>query len=747
MKKYLFIVLLWPYFALAQQTLKLTIGPEKEALSHAHYVYGTQKGTANEQGIITLKPIEGASLEITHLSSGYQLIGPEELKSALAAGELQLARGTGYQLQPVTVIALRPSKPQQELLPVGYYGAIAHDAGAFLLSNPVVAGIRKSGAYGVDPVLRGFKYDQINIILDDGHTALAACPNRMDPPASQIPMNMTGSVEILKGPHVLRYGNTTGGTIHFRSNPPEFSDHLAPMARVTIGYESNGEIVRSELMAGINSRNIQAQLFGTVSQGGSYTSGKGDEIPAAFYRQSAGARISAKPAGNQLLQINVFNNRARDTDFPSLPMDLRSDNTWMLNLRHELESKEQTFKALRTQVNASMVDHVMDNLTRLINSRTMDARTLAQTSFAGFRSEGEFSFGKGVMFAGIDARSETSSGERTRKMLMGPMAGKEFKDNIWQDAVVNRSGLFAEYRQSFGAYNFVGAMRLEYLSARAGKADDKFSSTYTQLDANQLFPSLSAGASRLLNPNFSVSLWLSRSMRGAGIAERYINFLPIGLDPYEIVGNPSLKPEVNHQADIELQYRNKGLFAVVSIFGTLLNDYISQEKTDMQPRLPSSPGVRQFRNIDRASMTGFEFQLKSKLPASLTAGLQMAYVRGQNLSLEEPLPEIAPLDARIFLHGSYAKGKLTPELSLRTVGKQSRISNNFGETETPGFTLVDLAVSYQIANSFYLKLSGTNLLNENYYEHLSRAMRVTTPPTPLYAPGRSLNVLLNYRLN
>lgn len=747
MKKSLLMIMLWPYLAMAQQSLKLTIGQEREPLSFAHYVYGRHNGVADEHGVVKLLWIAGKDLSINHLSSGHQVFEAEVLRRALEVGELNVARGIGYQLQPVTVMALRANKPQRDLMQIDDASSISHDAGAFLLSNPVVSVIRKSGGYGFDPVLRGFKYDQINIILDDGHSALAACPNRMDPPASQIPMNMMGTVEILKGPHALRYGNTTGGIIRFRSNPPVFSDHLAPIVRATAGYESNGSILRSELMGGINCRNIQLQLFGALSQGEPYKARKGETIPSQFFRQSLGMRLSAKPAMNQLVQLNVVNNYAKDTDFPSLPMDLRQDNTWMINLRHELNLSGKILKSLHSQLSSSAVDHVMDNLTRQLNPRTMDAVTLASTTFAGFRSEAELKLWKGLMMAGIDLRSENVKGERTRKILVGPMTGKVFKDNIWQDAAVNKAGVFAEYRQAFGDYYFTGAVRLDGLLAQAGKPDEKFSQTYSKTEASQLYPSFSAGATRLFGRNWTASLWLSRGMRGAGITERYINFLPIGLDAWEIVGNPALKPEVNNQADAELQFRSAGFLARVSLFAALLNDYITQEKTHLTPKFSTSPGVRQFSNVDRASMIGGEWQMLIDLPANLRAGLQAAIVRGQNLSAEEPLPEIPPMDARIFLSGSYLKGRLNPEISWRSVFSQKRLSGQFGETSTPGFDLVDISLLYEIVKNLNLKLSVTNLLDEQYYEHLSRAIRLTSPPRPLYGPGRSMNVFLSYRIN
>jgi len=38
----------------------------------------------------------------------------------------------------------------------------------------------------MEPILRGFKYDQLNVQFDGGVHSANACPNRMDPAIAQI---------------------------------------------------------------------------------------------------------------------------------------------------------------------------------------------------------------------------------------------------------------------------------------------------------------------------------------------------------------------------------------------------------------------------------------------------------------------------------------------------------------------------------------------------------------------------------
>ena len=72
---------------------------------------------------------------------------------------------------------------------------------------------------------------------------------------------------------------------------------------------------------------------------------------------------------------------------------------------------------------------------------------------------------------------------------------------------------------------------------------------------------------------------------------------------------------------------------------------------------------------------------------------------------------------------------------------QNRVSEEFGETVTPAFSLVDLKLAYQFSEGFRLSAGVNNLLDEAYYEHLNRSVRGTNAPIP--ARGRNGYVSLN----
>ncbi|MGD9329146.1 MAG: TonB-dependent receptor plug domain-containing protein, partial [Cyclobacteriaceae bacterium] len=79
------------------------------------------------------------------------------------------------------------------------------DVGEYLRSIPNVSGIRRGGA-NLDPVVRGYKYSQLNVLLNNGVKIENGCPNRMDPVTARIETEDIGNIEIIKGPFLLKYG-------------------------------------------------------------------------------------------------------------------------------------------------------------------------------------------------------------------------------------------------------------------------------------------------------------------------------------------------------------------------------------------------------------------------------------------------------------------------------------------------------------------------------------------------------------
>lgn len=713
----------------------------QQAVADLYFIYNTSTGFSDNEGKITIDFVEGESLFLSHIRYGKITLNPEQIAEGLKTGVIRIRKSSNY-LLPVTLVKVHPGGSENARMDISMQEKLAHDGGNLIESVPGVSTIRKSGAYGFDPVLRGFKYDQIKVVLDGIQTASAACPNRMDPPASQIPLNMISQAQVLKGPYSLRYGNVFGGTINFKSSAPLFKKRKTLLGRLGTSYESNGNVFRTEGVAGVNGQKADIRFFGSYSKGDDYTDGDAMKVAADFNRLNWGGKFGFQLGPSQTLGVLVSNNVAKDVDFPSLPMDLREDNTWLVNVSHSALFYNKKLASCNTSIYGTMVDHLMNNYDKLLDPRNVDAETEANTTNYGGRTELRFDFSNSFLYTGLDYRVEAADGYRTRKMLMGPKAGKVLTDNVWQDAKINRTGIFGEYHLNSTGYQFVFSGRMDVNRSIAHKPDEDFLTIYNNIDASQVHASLSAGGTKLFSQTTSLGLFLGRAMRSAGITERYINQFPVGLDPYEMLGNPELAPEVNTQIDLIFQYEDAKTNVSVNFFSSFLRDYISSEiRDDIPPAMPSAPGVRQYININKAVMRGFEIGWKQQLAQSLSHNLTMAYTYGENQVLNEPLAEIPPFEFVYRLSGSYLKNKLQPELIFSAVAQQNRIATSYGETKSPGFNVFDAKVSYSISKVVSTSAGVLNILDTAYYEHLARSVR-NANKRPIYSPGRSFYLTL-----
>lgn len=725
-----------------EQRIRLLDAGNALPIIGATFEYGHQNGISDENGTIAFIFKADQSMRLSHIIYGVWSLDADQVQKAVE-NQIYYRKSRTVNLHPVTIIAMKTRLHSEEQVSIEYEERMAHDAALILNQIPAFNSIRKGGNYGFDPVFRGFKYDQLNVVLNGAQSATTACPNRMDPPTSQMAPNMMDKIEILKGPYSLRYGTGFGATINFVPAKLRFTANPEVYGRVSLGYESNGNIPRGESQIGFSGKQFDLSLFGSWSQGDDYKAGNGETVQADFKRGSFGANLGIKLNSKQQLRLSAVNNQARDADFPALPMDLRIDDTWMLNARHDIQIDKAKLKSWNTTVFGSFVDHLMDNGLKPLTPRTVNTRTAAKTYNYGGRTEGIWQFANADLYAGADLRIEGAEGIREREFLTGPMAGKTFEDNAWQQGRISKSGIFGEFQWMSDHFSYVFSTRLEMNQSNINDPSLEFTNVFADTQETQINPNFSLGILKTFDEGIQTGLWLGRAQRSGSLSERFINYFPVGQDPFEMIGNPQLNPEVNNQVDLTFAWGKEKSAINIDLFAAYLQDYISSVvDTTLSPRLPVSPGVRQFINIGQAFKTGLEVRWMQQLPFGLQQTVALAYTYGQDLDRDEPLPEIAPFDLRYVLSGSYLKNKLKPEATLRHVTGQDRISQEFGETNTPSFTLLDVKVGYAFTDQLSANIGINNLFDENYYEHLNRSVRGSN--SPIFAPGRNFLVNVSF---
>jgi len=160
---------------LACQTVKalqLLDAESNKPIENAHFQYHQTKGISTENGIIRFSPqAPHFPLFIRQQVYGKLSFTAEEVAHFLEIGIIKLSVYE-YTLAPISVIAVRPKVLPGQLQQLSQVDLLQHDATALLMQSSVISGIRKSGGHGFDAVLRGFKYDRLNIVQDGMPSAM-----------------------------------------------------------------------------------------------------------------------------------------------------------------------------------------------------------------------------------------------------------------------------------------------------------------------------------------------------------------------------------------------------------------------------------------------------------------------------------------------------------------------------------------------------------------------------------------------
>jgi iron complex outermembrane receptor protein len=219
---------------------------------------------------------------------------------------------------------------------------------------------------------------------------------------------------------------------------------------------------------------------------------------------------------------------------------------------------------------------------------------------------------------------------------------------------------------------------------------------------------------------------------------------------YEI-GNSSLKQETSLQFDLGLSYDAAKVTLGLNAFSNRIYNYIYPgnfgnetinftEEDGSVSQLP----VYRFVQTD-AQLIGGEAMMDIHIIKALHFENTFSYVRGKNLANNAALPFIPSASLNNELRFEPAIKGLSDsfiKLGLTNAFKQDRIDSF--ETETSGYTLVDAGIGTSLKTKrgkINFWLTGQNLTNKLYYNHLSRYKLAG-----IYNAGRNVSLGLSVPL-
>ena len=652
------------------------------------------------------------------------------------------------------------------------------DIGDQLRMMPNVGGIKK-GAVNIDPVVRGFKYSQVTTLLDGAIAIEGGCPNRMDPTSSHVALDDMAEMQVLKGPFALRYGSVFGGLVNLVPVKPMTNDVFDIKVKGVKAYESNWNGNREYVSVAGGNQRIYFLGSGYNMKYGDYKDGNGDLYKTSYHKFGYKASVGFRPLRNHEALISYSSSMSKGVMFPALPMDDRKDDSRVVYFDYKIGKINDLFNSVDLKLYYSDVDHTMDNKSRPFSDTVIAIAHIIAKVTGGRLETGLNVFG-GHMYVGMDQKTITKDGDRSKLMIMqNPMGGVvPLKiEQLWNDAEIMNLGFFAEFKRRLNRLDIIAAARFDFNNAVSDTIllyggtlmmpTELINISETESNLSGL--SVSAGITYNFSEKLAVSLAAGRGVRFPDMLERFIISLPVGFDQFEYMGNPQLKPEINNEVDLNIRYIHPAVGGVdFTLFYSYVQDYIMGERipvAEQRPLTDNVLGVKRFENFETAVFNGFELAYKTPEKYSFGAALAASYTKGiihntvkpildpeqpplqsvigEEIVSKDPAPEIPPFEMNLMVRYKLFNNKLIPSVNYRWVAEQNSISEAYFESATPSFNVIGINVAYIHNKNLTFSAGVNNLLDTPYYEHLSR--RIIGSKANFFEPGRSfyVNMIVN----
>jgi len=621
-----------------------------------------------------------------------------------------------------------------------------------------LSGIRRS-QNSFEPVVHGLGWERVQMQVN-GMPLYGACPARMDPPAFIVTASSAADVTVVKGLASVSLGPAgTGGRVDVNTDYDRGTGAdktTDPWARLS--YNSANDGLKGSAGVKGGTEKIDYSVGAEILDQSDYESAGGQVIPAGQKETGAFFSFGHRPTDAQRWSIGAIRQEGEDIAYPSLPMDTENSDTTILSAdyRFQPEKTGGALSSLEVSLGASESNHIMNNRYRT-NRPMMEAETdsTAKTYSVGFVTRWLVA-SQSVVKAGLDVNSLDRDALRTRYMT-GP--GVSFYDHLWPDVSQDDLGLYGEFLQVWTSkWKLRVGLRYDDVSSKAAAADDPalgggtvreayvewYGPEAAKTDRDESLFTGNAVFSKDLGADVVLQVGLGHVTRAAGVTERYFAYAlsPSGL----LVGNPTLDAERKREVSIGATFGGSIWDGSVTAYYYSINDYILPVLLGSRDVGGIVRPVRGFENTD-ATLAGFDFSFRIRPSQRWSIPGSIYYVRGEDDTRGVPLPEIPPLEFALAGRWSFP-GPVSGWLQLggRYVAEADRIDPEFPEDETPSFTVWHLRGHFDVLRYMGIEVGVENLLNEEYWEHLTReaASNVPglTPGQNIPQPGRYMTLAL-----
>ncbi len=604
---------------------------------------------------------------------------------------------------------------------------------------PGVSQVSTGGAIS-KPIIRGLGYNRVLTMVDG---AREESQQWGDEHGIEVDQFAAARIEILKGPASLLYGSDAlGGVINV-------IDDLVPAPGVHNGtfnstYSTNSGLAASSLM-------LQGNESGFVYRG------------RASYKNAYGfgyKNTTVPNSGFNELNFNGMLGLNKSWGYSHLTFSRFHTNVGLVEegpdqdgnyLNEDGEIITQS-EARDRKLNLPYQD--ITHYRTALNSNFILGKGQLKTVFA-FQSNIRKEFEESLQEAGLDLNLKSYTYDlRYNFPNLGewqPAIGVQgmYQDNanrghefLIPDYNSNNIGAFVYMKRNFAKGAINAGLRYDYKKLNGEGLNFEGDQIFTGF--NNKFSNLSGslGFAFEIADELVLKGNVGSGFRAPNIAELGSNGRHEGTFRYEI-GNSNLKQETSMQLDLGLEYTGEKVSLGLNGYANRIFNYIyagnfNNEAKPFENEDGSIDVLPIYRYVQtNADLFGGEASVDFHPIKSLHFENSFSYTKGINRASDQALPFIpaASINNEIRfeptikgLEDSYIK------VGITNTFKQARFDSF--ETQTNGYTLLDAGIGTSIntkKGAFSIWIVGQNLLNKEYYNHLSRYK-----PVGIYNPGRNI---------
>jgi len=630
--------------------------------------------------------------------------------------------------------------------------------------------IVRASAIGNDIVLRGFKRDDINVLID-GAKIYGGCPNRMDPPAMHVSAAQIEKIIVKEGPFDVENFGSMGGLIEVKTKDPKEGTSAELGATIgSYGYNkvsatANAGTENFKFLLGISHENSEQYEDGdgkTLVEQNWEALGKQDPYAYqekykdldAYTRNVIWAKSIYNPADNQELKLSFYTDKATDVLYPAFQMDAQLDKTLMVNGDYTITDLGEYSKELVLSAYYSNVKHDMGTEFRNAALPSVMGGKLYRThhvesEIKGAKLKNSFEAADILWTVGLDGSKRNWNG-----ICLSEPSKKPRQVRI-PDVDTKNGAIFIKGVKKIDAWTVKFGMRYDKTDIDANGLDHptianvapiqdyykgKTSKSYDDLSANVL-------VDYALDEDTSIYVGLGQGVRVPDAQELY--FIGYMMGNWSRKGNPDLKETINREVDLGLKSSFGALSFNVNLFYSDLQDYIYAYKTNEGNKDPNSYYLT-WTNID-AHIYGLDASASYPLSDYLMAEAAIAYQRGKKDDLipgqsDDDMAMIPPLHGRLAI--SYDDGDYFVMLEGLFSSDWEDYDSDNGERPIDGWTVFNLKASKDLTDTITLNVGVDNIFDETYATnntYVGRALIGGRTPVLINEPGRYCYANVNIR--